>query len=110
MAEQIIEQSEVVTRLENLLSAIEIYRDVEQQAISRIQELMQEKGITISPEEIITSTKEDIRERYLATKHAREEREAKEQETKLVAENVTYETTKTMSPLASREEETPCRR
>lgn len=110
MAKQIVEQSEVVTRLENLLSAIEIYRDVEQQAINRIQELMQEKGITISREEIMTSTKESIRERYLATKHAREEREAKEQETELVAENVTYQTSKSMPLVISREEEVPCRR
>ena len=39
------EQNNFMDKLENLMTAIEIYRDVENKAIARIQELLKEKGI-----------------------------------------------------------------
>ena len=41
--EQVIEE-----KLENLLNAIIIYRDVEKKALQRITELLAKKGITVS--------------------------------------------------------------
>lgn len=75
MATETIQNTEVLKRVENLLTAIEIYRDVEQQAINRIKEILYEKGIEISAEEIKDMDKERIRERLRATKYERERKE-----------------------------------
>ncbi len=45
--EQVIEE-----KLENLLNAIIIYRDVEKKALQRITELLAKKGITVSTSEL----------------------------------------------------------
>ena len=45
--EQVIEE-----KLENLLNAIIIYRDVEKKALQRITELLATKGITVSTSEL----------------------------------------------------------
>ena len=39
--------------LENLLTALEIYRDVEQQAVNRIKEIMAEHNISIPVPEVV---------------------------------------------------------
>lgn len=38
-------------RIENLLAAVEIYRDVERQAMSKIKEILSDKGLEISEPE-----------------------------------------------------------
>ena len=54
--------------LENLLTALEIYRDVEQQAVNRIKEIMAEHNISIPvPEEVKVDTAE-IRARLAANR------------------------------------------
>ena len=40
------EQNNFMDKLENLMTAIEIYRDVENKAIAKIQEILKEKGKT----------------------------------------------------------------
>ena len=105
MAAETIQHTEVLQRVENLLTAIEIYREVEQQAIDRIKEILYEKGIEISKEEIRDMDKERIRESLLATKYAREKKEKKE-ESERVAEEARYET----KQKEEREEERTCRR
>ena len=64
------EQNNFMDKLENLMTAIEIYRDVENKAIAKIQEILKEKGIEISESEIKTADKDSIRERLRATKTA----------------------------------------
>ena len=93
------EQNNFMDKLENLMTAIEIYRDVENKAIARIQELLKEKGIEISESEIKTADKDSIRERLRATKTAREQEEH-------VAEESLYET----KDVKNWEEERSCRR
>lgn len=104
MATETIQNTEVLKRVENLLTAIEIYRDVEQQAINRIKEILYEKGIEISAEEIKDMDKERIRERLRATKYERERKEKVDSER--VAEESGYET----KQKEEREEERTCRR
>lgn len=105
MATEMIQNTEVLERVENLMTAIEIYRDVEQQAINRIKEILYEKGIEISQEEIKDMDRERIRERLLATKYAREKQEKKEKYER-IAEESGYET----KQKEEREEERTCRR
>lgn len=93
------EQNNFMEKLENLMTAIEIYRDVENKAIARIQELLKEKGIEISESEIKTADKDSIRERLRATKTARVQEE-------YVAEESSYET----KDVKNWEEERSCRR
>lgn len=93
------EQNNFMEKLENLMTAIEIYRDVENKAIARIQELLKEKGIEISESEIKTADKDSIRERLRAMKTAREQEE-------YVAEESSYET----KDVKNWEEERSCRR
>lgn len=93
------EQNNFMDKLENLMTAIEIYRDVENKAIAKIQEILKEKGIEISESEIKTADKDSIRERLRATKTAREQEEH-------VAEESSYET----KDASNWEEECTCRR
>ena len=88
--EQVIEE-----KLENLLNAIIIYRDVEKKALQRITELLAEKGITVSTSELSKMDEQAIREKL------RETAETRRQEEMAVAENHAYEV---------REEERGCRR
>ena len=64
-------------KLNNLMSAVEIYRNMEEQAVSRIKTILKEKGIVISEEEIKKSTVDSIKERM---KQAKEERMQEERE------------------------------
>ena len=75
---------EWLERVDNLFTAIEIYRDVENQAVERIQTILAEKGIIISSEEIRSTDADSIRERLRQTREARlrEEKERAEQEEK----------------------------
>lgn len=88
--EQVIEE-----KLENLLNAIIIYRDVEKKALQRITELLVKKGITVSTSELSKMDEQAIREKL------RETAETRRQEEMAVAENHAYEV---------REEERGCRR
>lgn len=49
--------------LENLLAALEIYRDVEQQTVNRIKEIMAEHNISIPAPEVVKVDTEEIRAR-----------------------------------------------
>jgi len=86
-----------VSKLDNLLSAIEIYRDIEEQAMTKIRMILKEKGIVISAEEMKSTNVDQIRERLNQT---REERMKREQQVKHEANEKAYE----------REEERGCRR
>lgn len=88
--EQVIEE-----KLENLLNAIIIYRDVEKKALQRITELLAKKEITVSTSELSKMDEQAIREKL------RETAETRRQEEMAVAENHAYEV---------REEERGCRR
>lgn len=85
-----------VSKLENLLSAIEIYRDIEEQAMTKIRAILKEKGIVISMEEMKSTDVDQIRERLNHTREERMKREQVERE----EEQRAYE----------REEERGCRR
>lgn len=85
---------EWINRLDNLVNAIEIYRDIEEQAMTRIRTILKEKGITVSVEELKKADTESIRERMNRAKEMRLEQERKEQ----------------MRPEEQREEERGCRR
>lgn len=52
--------------LENLLTALEIYRDVEQQTVNRMKEIMAEHNISVPAPEIIQVDTEEIRARLAA--------------------------------------------
>ena len=52
--------------LDNLLTALEIYRDVEQQTVNRIKEIMAEHNIQIPAPEIVKIDTEKIRARLAA--------------------------------------------
>lgn len=54
--------------LENLLTALEIYRDVEQQTVDRIKEIMAEHNIRIPAPEIVKVDTEEIRARLAANR------------------------------------------
>lgn len=86
-----------VSKLDNLLSAIEIYRDIEEQAMTKIRMILKEKGIVISAEEMKSTNVDQIRERLNQT---REERMKREQQIKREANEKAYQ----------REEERGCRR
>lgn len=70
---------EWVSTLDNLLSAIEIYRDIEEQAMTKIRTILKEKGITISVEEMKNTDVDHIRERLNQTREERKMREQLEQ-------------------------------
>ena len=71
---------EWLERVDNLFTALQIYRDVENQASSRIKTILAEKGITISTEEIRISDSERIREKLRQTRDARLHEEQLQQE------------------------------
>jgi len=54
--------------LENLLTALEIYRDVEQQAVNRIKEIMAEHNISIPVPEVVKVDTAEIRARLAANR------------------------------------------
>lgn len=54
--------------LENLLTALEIYRDVEQQTVNRIKEIMTEHNILIPTPEVVKVDTEEIRARLAANR------------------------------------------
>lgn len=56
--------------LDNLLTALEMYRDVEKKTIQRMQEIMKEHGIVIEPPKVEPVNTQDIRKRL---EEAREE-------------------------------------
>ncbi len=56
--------------LENLLTALEIYRDVEQQTVDRIKEIMAEHNIRIPAPEIVKVDTEEIRARLAANRQS----------------------------------------
>ena len=63
MAQQAVEQTDFMDRVENLLIAIEMYQEVERKSIARITEILRDNGIEISTEEIRQTDKKEIRER-----------------------------------------------
>lgn len=73
---------EWLERVDNLFAALEVYREAESEAISKIKTILTEKGITLSEEEIRASDFNSIRERLMQTKEARlhEEQLQREQE------------------------------
>lgn len=54
--------------LENLLTALEIYRDVEQQTVNRIKEIMAQHNILIPASEVVKVDTEEIRARLAANR------------------------------------------
>lgn len=54
--------------LENLLTALEIYRDVEQQTVNRIKEIMAQHNILIPAPEVVKVDTEEIRARLAANR------------------------------------------
>lgn len=54
--------------LENLLTALEIYRDVEQQTVNRIKEIMAEHNISVPAPEVVKVDTEEIRARLAANR------------------------------------------
>lgn len=64
--EQVIEE-----KLENLLNAIIIYRDVEKKALQRITELLAKKGITVSTSSYQRWMNRQIREKLRETAETR---------------------------------------
>lgn len=73
---------EWLEHVDNLFAALEVYREAENQALNKIKELLTEKGIELSEEEIRTSDFDSIRERLMQTREARlhEEQLQREQE------------------------------
>ena len=67
--EQVIEE-----KLENLLNAIIIYRDVEKKALQRITELLAKKGITVSISELSTMDEQAMRENLSETDETRRQK------------------------------------
>lgn len=105
MATEGIKQTEFMERVDNLMTAIEMYRDVEKKAVSRIKELLHEKGIELSTEEIRGTDKESMKERLLAAKNVRKTKE-KRLEEKRTAEEAYYKA----KVAENRKEEYVCRR
>ncbi len=54
--------------LENLLTALEIYRDVEQQTVNRIKEIMAQHNILMPAPEVVKVNTEEIRARLAANR------------------------------------------
>lgn len=54
--------------LENLLTALEIYRDVEQQTVNRIKKILAEHNIMIPAPEVVKVDTEEIRARLAANR------------------------------------------
>ena len=54
--------------LENLLTALEIYRDVEQQTVNRIKEIMAQHNILMPAPEVVKVDTEEIRARLAANR------------------------------------------
>ena len=98
MAQQVVEQTDFMDRVENLLIAIEMYQEVERKSIARITEILRDNGIEISTEEIRQTDKTEIRERIRIQRQVQKKEEQQEDK---VAETYRYET---------REEEGLCRR
>lgn len=98
MAQQVVEQTDFMDRVENLLIAIEMYQEVEKKSIARITEILRDNGIEISTEEIRQTDKKEIRERIRIQRQVQKKEEPPEHK---VAETYRYET---------REEEGLCRR
>lgn len=96
MAQQAVEQTDFMDRVENLLIAIEMYQEVERTSIARITEILRENGIEISTEEIRQTDKKEMKERI----QIQLQKKGKPQEHN-VAETYRYQT---------REEEGLCRR
>lgn len=56
--------------LENLLTALEMYREVEQQTVNRMKKIMAEHNIEIPAPEIVQLDTEEIRARLAANRQA----------------------------------------
>lgn len=54
--------------LDNLLTALEIYRDVEQQTVNRIKKILAEHNIMIPAPEVVKVDTEEIRARLAANR------------------------------------------
>lgn len=54
--------------LENLLTALEIYRDVEQQTVNRIKEIIAQHNILMPAPEVVKVDTEEIRARLAANR------------------------------------------
>ena len=64
-----------VSSVDNLITALEIYRNEEAKAIARIETLLAEKGIHISKEDMKKAETEDIREQIRREEQQKEEHE-----------------------------------
>lgn len=98
MAQQVVEQTDFMDRVENLLIAIEMYQEVERKSIARITEILRDNGIEISTEEIRQTDKTEIKERIRMQRQVQKKEEPQEDK---VAEEYRYQT---------REEEGVCLR
>lgn len=66
------ETGSYVESVENLLSALEIYRDVEQKAIQRIDELLKNHGIMMEPPKVSAIDTEEIKAKLQEIKQEKE--------------------------------------
>ena len=89
--------------LENLLTALEIYRDVERKTILRIQEIMKEHGIVIEPPKVVPVNTDDIRKRL-------EEAGNERRKTEMVAEDGNNYSTPDIDYQEEEKEEPRCQR
>lgn len=62
-----------ISRVDNLITALEIYRNEEAKAIARIEKLLAEKGIYISKEDMKEAETEKIREQIRREEKQKEE-------------------------------------
>jgi hypothetical protein len=62
-----------ISRVDNLITALEIYRNEEAKAIARIEKLLAEKGIYISKEDMKEAETEEIREQIRREEKQKEE-------------------------------------
>lgn len=62
-----------VSKVDNLITALEIYRSEEAKAIARIEQLLAEKGIHISKEDMKQAETEEIREQIRSEEERKEE-------------------------------------
>jgi hypothetical protein len=62
-----------ISRVDNLITALEIYRNEETKAIARIEKLLAEKGIYISKEDMKEAETEEIREQIRREEKQKEE-------------------------------------
>ena len=70
-----VPKSDWIQKLENLLTTLKIYRDVENAAMERICTILESKEIVISTEEIKEVESDHIRERMAEARKAREQEE-----------------------------------